>query len=89
MLKTFAAFSSYLVVAYRNRLIFFELTRDTKDLFVDQFKLPDNVISMEYKLTRGQELFVTTERNEIFIVDELRKVVKTRFCLSSLETILV
>jgi len=45
MLKTFTTYDKYFVIAYMNRLMFFELTVQTENLFIGQLEIPDDVIT--------------------------------------------
>ena len=87
MFKTFSAFKNYFVIADRNRLIFLLLTNEKNNFCVDQLKLPDDVIFMNYIYING--LTVITESNEFFLIGENRKVLKTQFLFSKEEVIVV
>ena len=87
MLKTFTTYDKYFVIAYMNRLMFFELTVQTESLFIGQLEIPDDVITNLF-VYLDDELAVTTKRNEIFVVDKSRTLTKTHFWLSNLEIIL-
>lgn len=88
MLKTFTTYDKYFVIAYINRLIFFDLTVQTENLFIGQLEIPDDVITNLFVYEDEDEIAVTTERNEIFVVDKSRTLTKTHFWLSNQEIIL-
>lgn len=73
MFKTFMNFSTFFIIAYRNRLILFDLTNEPKDFCVDQILVNEQVINMSLVKNPSEETYrvlITTKDNELLIFDQ-------------------